>query len=229
MLATFPAKSLGTPNSNSSPAHEAAAKVKSKAIKSDKQMQLLDCFDLLPNNKKDALLEQLCGYSSTGASSKKNLDKAESANSESAKDVKVRFYDTWRQSARQGKPSITAPKFPHVNFRQACKSPLSHVLTGTLVMLGWSFVSTIKALIQSLPKRCGIKLLNPWSPRSPLGTSAVCLRVLILPNTMLQQMQYLGKPFSKTSLQNLKRLTLNLVLSSLIELINNIIVYRSNW
>jgi hypothetical protein len=48
---------------------------------------------LLPDDAKDALLEQLRGFSSTGASSKKNLNEAESANSESAKDVKVRLYD----------------------------------------------------------------------------------------------------------------------------------------
>jgi hypothetical protein len=105
---------------------------------------------------------------------------------------------TWRHSTRQGKPSITAPKFSHMNFRQACKSPTSHVLTGTLVTLRWSFVSKIVVLIQSLAKRRGIKSSNPWSPRSLLGISAVCLQALILPNKMLQQMQYLGKPSSKT-------------------------------
>jgi hypothetical protein len=66
-------------------------------------MQLLDCFDLFPDNTKDALLEQLCGFSSTGASfkptPKRNLDKkypqteAESANSESDKDIKACLYD----------------------------------------------------------------------------------------------------------------------------------------
>jgi hypothetical protein len=56
-------------------------------------MQLLDCLDLLPNNPKNALLKQLCGFSSTGASSKKNLNKAESANSESARDIKACLYD----------------------------------------------------------------------------------------------------------------------------------------
>jgi hypothetical protein len=87
--------SLGTPNSDSFPTHKAAAKVKSKATKSSKHMHLLDCFDLLPGDAKGALLKQLCGFSSTGASSKKNLNKmhpqteAESATSESSKDVKV--------------------------------------------------------------------------------------------------------------------------------------------
>ncbi len=56
-------------------------------------MQLLDHFDLLPDDAKDSLLEQLHGFSSTSASSKRNLDKkypqteAKSANSESTKDV----------------------------------------------------------------------------------------------------------------------------------------------
>jgi hypothetical protein len=86
-------ESLGTPNSDSSPAHKAAAKVKAEATKSSKHMQLLDYFCLLPDNAKDALLKQLRGFSSTGASSKKNLNKAESTNSESAKDVKACLYD----------------------------------------------------------------------------------------------------------------------------------------
>jgi hypothetical protein len=86
-------ESLGTPNSDSSLAHKAVAKVKSTATKSSKHMQLLDCLGLLPNDAKDAFLEQLRGFSSTSASSKKNLDEAESANSESAKDVKARLYD----------------------------------------------------------------------------------------------------------------------------------------
>jgi hypothetical protein len=200
--------SLGTPSSHSSPAHDGAAKVNSKATKSSRHMQMIDCFDLLPNGAKDALLEQLCGFSSTGATFKptptRNLDKkyqteAESANSESAKDVKARLYAKHMEAERKTRETITAPKFPHINFRQASKSPSSHVLTGTLAMLRWSFVSKIVALIQSLAKRRGIKSSNPWSPRYPLGISAVCLQALILPNTMLQQMQYLGKPSPKPS------------------------------
>jgi hypothetical protein len=86
--------SLCTPSSYSSPAHDGVAKVKSKTTKSSGHMQLLDCFDLLPNNAKDALLKQLCGFSSTGATFKptsmRNLDdkyqiEAESANYKSAK------------------------------------------------------------------------------------------------------------------------------------------------
>ncbi len=63
-------------------------------------MQLLDCFNfnLLPDDAKDALLEQLCGFSSTGAFSKKNLVKAESANSEPTKDVKTCLYDKHMES-----------------------------------------------------------------------------------------------------------------------------------
>ena len=69
-------------------------------------MQLLDCFDLLPNDAKDALLKQLCGFSSTGISSKKHLNEAESANSESAKDVKVRLYDKHMEAERNTREAL---------------------------------------------------------------------------------------------------------------------------
>jgi hypothetical protein len=99
-------ESSGTPNCDSSLAHKAAAKVKSKATKSSKHKQLLDCFDLLPDSAKNALLEQLRGFSSTGASSKKNLDKAESANSESTKDVKACLYDEHMEAERKTREAL---------------------------------------------------------------------------------------------------------------------------
>jgi hypothetical protein len=108
--------SLGTPNSGSSPAHIAVVKVKSEATKSSKHMQLLDCFNLLPNDTKDALPKQLCGFSSTGTSfkstPKRNLDKkylqteAESTNSESAKDVKARLYDKHMEAEHKTREAL---------------------------------------------------------------------------------------------------------------------------
>jgi hypothetical protein len=104
--------SLDTPNSGSSPALEAAGKVKSEATKSSKHIQLLDCFDLLPVEAKDALLKHLCGFSSTGASSEKNLNKkypqteAESATSESAKDIKACLYDKHLEAERKTREAL---------------------------------------------------------------------------------------------------------------------------
>jgi hypothetical protein len=99
-------ESLGIPNSDSSLAHEAAVKVKSEATKSSKHMQLLDCFALLPDDAKDALLKQLCGFSFTSASSMKNLNKAESANSESAKDLRARLYDEHMEAEHKTREAL---------------------------------------------------------------------------------------------------------------------------
>ena len=86
---------------------------------------MLDCFDLLPNDAKDVPLKQLRGFSSTGASSKKNLDKAESANSESAKDVKARLYDKHIEAERKTREALcNGTKIPSHELQTGLKITL---------------------------------------------------------------------------------------------------------